>query len=264
MSYPWKSALVTGASGGIGEAVVRRLSQAGVPTVGVARRREVLEELSRQLLAAGGAPMEVLAADLCTNDGVDAVIERLTSGEPIDLLVNNAGGGITGAFADRVNASVDAEFELNVGALVRLTHAALPTMLTRRKGWIINMSSGVGFYPVPYAAIYGASKAFVTSFTEALGTEVRGSGVVLTAVCPGFTDTDGPRLGGLHPERLPKALWMSADQVARKGLAACAAGRLVHSPGRWNRAGAFVGRHSPHAVMRPLVARVNRGLMASG
>ena len=127
---------------------------------------------------------------------------------------------------------------------------------------MLNVSSGVGFYPVPFGAVYGASKAFVISFSEAVREELRGTGVLVTAVCPGFTETDGPAQGGLDPSRVPRPLRMTADAVAKTALAAMARGRPVHSPGFLNRTGALLGRHLPHRVMRPLVSSYNQRLLA--
>ena len=258
---PWTRALVTGASSGIGEATARRLAAAGTHLVVVARREDRLTALAQELRDRHGVDVEVLVADLATAAGRVPVEARLREGDrSIDLLVNNAGGGITGLFAARRGEVVAAELGVNLEAVVTLTLAALPGMTDRSRGWIVNIASGVGFYPVPGAAVYGASKAFVINFSEAVREELRGTGVHVTAVCPGFTETEGPARGGLDPSRVPRLLRMSADAVAADALAATARGVAVHSPGLLNRTGALLGRHLPHRVMRPLVANYNRRL----
>jgi len=183
---PFRSALITGASSGIGEAMVRLLAASKIDQVVVARRSDLLDALAAQ-----HPGVEVLTADLTTADGVGRVERRVRSEtEPIDLVVNNAGFGTSGDFHELDPDRLDDEVRLNVGALTRLSHAALAVMIPRRRGYLLNVSSVAGFQPAPRLAVYAATKAYVTSLTESLHGEVRGTGVKVTALCPGFVATD--------------------------------------------------------------------------
>ena len=354
MHHAYQTALVTGASSGIGERLARRLAADGCDLVILARRTGRLEALAAELRGAHRVGVEVLTADLTSAAGLAAAQARLSNpGRPIELLVNNAGFGSSGLFADlpasraedqvRLNvmavvqlthaalpgmlrcghggvlnvssvagfvpspgaatygatkafvtsfseslaaearlsdpgrpvellvnnagfgasgwfADVPAgraedQIRLNVTAVVRLTHAALPGMLRRGHGGVLNVSSVAGFVPSPGAATYGATKAFVTSFSESLAAEVKGRGVHVTALCPGFTRTDGRGRSGIGPAALA---WLDADQVARAGLDAVAAGRVLAVPGAQYKSVVSLTRVVPRAVVRSAAAAVRR------
>ena len=227
--YPFRTALVTGASSGIGEAMVEILDAAGVATVVVARRADRLEALAARL-----DRVEVLAADLTTIDGVVAVGTRIADVDrPIDLVVNNAGFGTSGDFhALNVDRLTD-EIDLNVRALTQLSHFALEAMVSRQRGWLLNVSSVVSFQPAPTLAVYAATKAYVTSLTESLHEEVRGHGVSVTALCPGLTRTEFQSVSNLanDPGSYPSFAWADAHDVARYGLDSVARNRAVAVPG---------------------------------
>ena len=185
-NFPFTSALVTGASSGIGEAMAELLGEAGIPTVVVARRKDRLQEL-----AARFATIEVIVADLGRAKGLAAVVARIEDeAAPIDLVVNNAGFGTSGDFHTLDADRLDAEVQLNVAALTRLSRAALGAMVPRGRGFLLNVSSVASFQPAPKLAVYAATKAYVTSLTESLHEETRGTGVNVTALCPGLTRTE--------------------------------------------------------------------------
>src|SRR5690606_27628834 len=184
---PRRLAVVTGASAGIGRAFAERLAREAWDLVLVARRRDRLDELAAALRAAHGRRVDVLAADLTDAGGLRAVEERIAAEPTLELLVNNAGFGTSGPFADLDRDREEQEVRLNVLALVRLTHAALQGFRERGHGTVVNVSSLAGFQPSPYNATYAATKAFVNSFTQAVAEELRGSGVRLQLLCPGFT-----------------------------------------------------------------------------
>ena len=170
---PWRHAVVTGASSGIGEAIARELAMLGVGLTLVARRSEELERLATQLRRKGAPEVEVLVADLTERRGLAAVEARLADGSrPVDLLVNDAGMGTGGPFAELSIDHEVAEIELNVVAVVRLTHAAVGPMRERGRGAVLNVSSLAGLAPAPNNATYAASKAFVTSFSASLHEEI--------------------------------------------------------------------------------------------
>jgi uncharacterized protein len=247
-TYPFRTALVTGASSGIGEAMVRRLAGDGVETVVVARRAPRLSALARELRG-----LDALAADLTVDEDLATVAARVSDPEqPIDLLVNNAGFGTSGLIADIERARLENEIRLNVLALTTLTRAALPGMIERHRGWVLNVSSMAGFQPIPTLGVYAATKAYVTSFTEALHEELRGSGVVATALCPGLTRTEFIEVSRSErpSARYPSVAWMSADQVAVEGLRDTARGRAVSVPGFQNRLFATTSGFVPRGLKR--------------
>ncbi|MDQ6798268.1 MAG: SDR family oxidoreductase, partial [Actinomycetota bacterium] len=187
---PWRRALVTGASSGIGRAFAVHLAASGTDVVLVARRRDRLDDLATDLRADHGVDIEVLVADLTDEGGLAAVEARLGNGSaPVDLLVNNAGFATSGRFAELPVEGEVAEIHLNVLAPVRLTRAALPGMVERGRGGVVNVSSIAALQPLPHWATYAASKAYLTSFSEAVHEEVGGHGVVVLALMPGFTHT---------------------------------------------------------------------------
>ena len=256
MHHAYQSALVTGASSGIGERLARRLAADGCDLVILARRTGRLEALAAELRGAHQVRVEVLTADLTSPAGLDAAQARLSDPDrPIELLVNNAGFGSSGLFADLPASRAEDQVRLNVMAVVQLTHAALPGMLGRGHGGILSVSSVAGFVPSPGAAVYGATKAFITSFSESLAADVKGRGVHVTALCPGFTRTDGPGRSGAGPAALA---WLDADQVARAGLEAVAAGRVLSVPGALYKSVVSLSRVVPRAVVRSAAAAVRR------
>lgn len=260
--YPFTSALVTGASSGIGESMARQLSAAGIPVVVVARRTDRLDALAGELGVdpANGA-IEVFPADLGSRVGQDAVADRIGDPErPIDLVVNSAGFGTNGAVAELNIDRLSSEIELNVTALTRLSHAAVTVMVPRGRGWVLNVSSVAGFQPAPHLAVYAATKAFVTSFSESLHQEVRNAGVRVTALCPGLTGTEFQAVSNTehYQSTLPGFLWMSAEQVAVAGLADAAKGKAVSVPGLVYKAMVSVSSVTPRSVLRLAAGLVPR------
>jgi uncharacterized protein len=232
----FRRALVTGASTGLGAAFAEALAADGADLIVVARDAARLEALASKLGRDHGADVQVLAADLTDPAGLGRVHDAVAGDEQLDLLVNNAGFGTAGNFADLDPESEEREIRLNVLALVRLTRAALPGMLRRRCGAILNVSSMAAFQPAPYNATYGATKAYVNSFTEALAEEVRGTGVHVQALCPGFTRTEFQARAGIDASSIPALAWMEAGEVVAESLAALRRGGVVVVPGVANRA----------------------------
>lgn len=242
---PSRHALVTGASTGIGAAFARRLARDGYALTLVARDQARLDALATEL---GGAA--VMTADLSDAVARRRVEERIASDPPLDLLVNNAGFGTVGAFADLDVEREDQEVQLNILALMRLTHAALPGMVRAGRGAVINLSSVAGFNAGPRNATYCATKAFVTSFTEALSEELRDTGVKVQALCPGFTRTEFQERAQIDVSSLPSAVWMTAEAVVDAALDGLARGQVVCVPGALNQAIVGVTSLIPRAAMR--------------
>lgn len=250
-----RRALVTGASAGIGASFARQLAARGVEVVLVARRASRLEEVA----AALPGDAEVLVADLAEPAGRERVRARLVDAQrPVDLLVNNAGLGAYGALASQDEERIRALLDVNVTALVELTRAALPGLLAREVGGIINVGSTAGFVPGPYSAVYGATKAFVRSFTEALYEEVHASPVHVLLLAPGVTETEFQGVAGVPDGAFPSALVGSADEVVAAGLAAFAARRPVCVPAPADRVVAYGAQVVPSALTRRLRAGVMR------
>jgi short-subunit dehydrogenase len=239
-------ALITGASVGIGEQFARQLAARGYDVVLVARDVARLEALAKEI-EAGGVDAEVLAADLTDADQLAVVVERTRT---VDLLVNNAGFGSFGRFHTLDVENELREINLNVMALVRLTHAAAAAMVERGSGGILNVSSLAGFQPAPANATYSATKAFVTSFTEAVHEELRGTGVNVTALCPGLTHTEFQARANAPGTDVPAFMWQEAHEVARAGLDGLEKNKAVVIPGAVNKVLGNLSAVAPHAITR--------------
>ncbi len=250
------TALITGASSGIGLAFARRLAADGHPLVLVARDRARLERLAAEL----PVEAEVLAADLGEDKALDAVADRLQRSD-IGVLVNNAGFGTSGALHEIDVAAEEALLRVNVRAVLRLTMAALPGMLERGAGDIVNISSMAGFLPGSGASTYGASKAYVTALSQSLAATYGASGVRTIAVCPGFTHTEfHARAGGGEPG-VPSLLWLTPEQVVVTALKDLDAGRDLSIAGLPYKVIRALTRTLPGPVLRRLLSagRARRG-----
>lgn len=256
-TYPFTSALITGASSGIGEAFVHLLGNARIAMVVVARRRDRLEAL-----AAKYANVDVLVADLSTDSGVELVERRITdlSKLPIDLVVNNAGFGTSGLVPELDVDRLSDEIRLNVLALTRISHAAVRVMVTRGRGYLLNVSSVASFQPSPGSAVYAATKAYVTSFTEALHEELRTTGVRVTALCPGLTHTEFHSVSNTSglKSQFPELAWMDPRPVAKAGLDAVAKGEALAIPGVLYKGLSALSSVMPRGATRRLSGFVSR------
>ena len=247
-------ALVTGASSGIGEEFARQLAARGHDLVLVARRKDRLEALARELRRDHRVAVDVLAADLETAAGRRRTRERLASGGAW-LLVNNAGFGSRGPFA-RADASRErAEVMVNVVALHELTAAVVPANVAAGGGAVVNVASTAGYQPIPYMATYAATKAFVLHFTEALAEELRGTGTRALALCPGPTRTEFDTVAGVSA-LFERSMPMSSAAVVRSALRALDRGRVICVPGLHNLVLAQGPRLVPRSALRRLMAPV--------
>jgi uncharacterized protein len=226
-------AAVTGASSGIGATFARQLAAQGYQLLLIARRAERLEELAAELRAKHGAPAEIIAADLTRDQDVDGVARRLASAGNLALLVNNAGFGTRGLFFEAVAAQQEAMHRLHVLATERLTRAALPGMVARGRGAVINVSSVAGFLQGAGNVSYCATKAWMNSFTEGLDADLKraGSPVTVQALCPGYTYSEFHDVMGVDRGSIPKGWWTPAEFVVRESLLGLKRGDLFVIPG---------------------------------
>jgi short-subunit dehydrogenase len=254
------TALVTGASSGIGREFADVLARNGYDLVLVARRQAELDVLAAELGSAHRTTSLVVPADLSTAESVPSVCRAAeAAGIEVDVLVNNAGLGGHGRFTETDPASDEQQLAVNIVALTRLTKAFLPSMVARRRGRVLNIASTAAFQPGPYMAVYYASKAYVLSFTEALAEELRGSGVTATALCPGAVRTDFFDVASLgRGSRLERSAGtLDADVVAQAGYDGMMSGRAVVIPGIANRIGMQSLRIAPRWLVTRVVARLH-------
>lgn len=251
-----ETALITGASAGIGTELARCFARDGSDVVLLARRGSVLRRLADELEAAYGVTAHVLPADLSTPRAPETVATDLKArGIAVDVLVNNAGFGARGPFADLDAARQVDMVQVNVTALMQLARLLLPAMLHRNRGGILNVASTAAFQPGPYMSVYYASKAFVLSFSEGLAEEVADTNVTVTCLAPGPTETEFFDRANMGDMKLSEnGIAMSADAVARNGYAAFRNGAVLTIPGTSNQVGAFLTRFLPRALVRKFAA----------
>jgi short-subunit dehydrogenase len=252
-----KTALVTGASGGIGYELALLLARDRYDCILVARSRDKLSALATRLEADFGVTTLVLAKDLSKPSAVDEIYEEVTAAAMnVDVLVNNAGFPVFGLFSE---TELEAELEMlqvNVVALTQLTKSFLKGMVERRYGRILNLASTAAFEPGPLMAVYYASKAYVLSFSEALANELRGTGVTVTALCPGPTRTGFQKRGVMEDSRLVQGRIANAESVALAGYRGLIAGKAIVIPGFTNKLIPWVVRLSPRGVVTRVVRRM--------
>jgi short-subunit dehydrogenase len=244
--------LITGASAGLGAEFARQCHARGEELVLVARREDRLAELKLEL----GERVETYAADLTRPEQVEELFVWMNGkGLEVETLINNAGFGLAGTFAEAPRERLIEMIDLNARALTDLCHLVLPGMVERRRGAILNVASTAAFQPGPYMAVYYATKSYVLSFTEALHEELKGTGVKVSALCPGPTATEFFGVAGAADSRLAK-MAARADAVVAAGLAGLDANKAVAIPGAFNKVTAQSSRFLPRATMRRIVARL--------
>jgi uncharacterized protein len=247
------TALITGATAGIGAAFARRLASDGLDLVLLARDAARLEESAAQLRERYRVAVEVLPADLATEEGLTAAEERLRQG--VDLLVNNAGFGNKGRFLEVSIADELRMLKVHCEAVLRLTHAALPPMLERGRGAVINVASVAAFFT---RGTYGASKAWIVSFSEAAAQEIAGRGVRVMALCPGFVHTEFHERAQIDPSGVPNLMWLNADDVVTAALRDLRRGAVVSVPSAQYKALVGLGRLTPRNLASRISGRTGR------
>src|SRR6266404_1271375 len=249
------SALITGASAGIGREFARQLARRARTLVLVARREQRLNELHEELRNRNAQlNVHTRVVDLCDKMQIDELVRWLEQNRvEVDFLINNAGLGDYGSIATSDPERDERIIQVNITALTLLTRHLVPQMIAKRRGAILNVSSSAGFLPIPGMTVYAATKAYVNSFSEALRAELRGSGVTVTALCPGPVHTEfgdvAKRPGG-QPETGPEFVYVSVGKTARDALAAIEADRPLVIPGLFMKLGMFLVRITPLPILR--------------
>jgi uncharacterized protein len=256
-AWQGKWAVVTGASAGIGEAIAVELAEAGVNLVLTARRRERLDLLAERLRTGNGVQAQVIVADLTLPQAPQQIFDATEgAGLQVDVLVNNAGFGEYGEFL-RSNQEMQLSMvQVNCTAVVHLTRLFLPAMVDRRRGWVMIVASTASYQPVPYLATYGATKAFDRMLAEALAEEMKRHGVLVSALCPGPTESEFNQVAGSRTGDMRKN--QSAAEVARRGLEALAKGKHWVIPYLAGRLQVFAQRFVPRQVVTSAVERMFR------
>jgi short-subunit dehydrogenase len=244
--------LITGASAGLGVEFARQCARRGEPLALAARRRERMEALGTEL----GGEVHIFAADLAKEGAAASLIAELEAeGLSVGTLINNAGFGLGGPFADRALARLSEMIDLNVRALTELCHLVLPAMRERGTGAILNVASTAAFQPGPNMAVYYATKAYVLSFSEALHYELKGSGIRVSALCPGPTHSEFSDVADSHSPTLER-MKMPAAPVVAAGLDGLDRNKAVVIPGFRNKVGAQASRLLPRSTMRGIIGRI--------
>ena len=253
------TALITGASSGIGEQFARLFAADGWNVVLLARRQERLDVLATTLESKFGIKASVIVEDLSDVRAPERIAGVLNErGISVDALVNNAGFGHLGEFIGADPSMLQSMMTVNMLSLVQLTRLLLPTMVAKRHGQVLNVGSLAGYLPGPHMAVYYASKAFVNSFSEALAVELRATGVTVTVCCPGPTASEFGKIAGSDVRRLTAVRSMPAERVARHAYRAMKAGRVIAIPGFGNLLIYHALRCLPRAVARRLTGLLNR------
>jgi uncharacterized protein len=255
------TALITGASAGIGEATARELAARGHGVTLVARREDRLRSLADELSERFDIRAEAIGADLGSATARADLVRRIDElGLEVEVLVNNAGFGGGEDFVRTDRERLTSMVELNCVALLDLQATYLPLMVDRGRGAVINIASTAAFQPIPGSATYAATKAFVLSLSEGVHEELKGTGVTLTAICPGPVKTEFMEAAGLTgaEEQLPGMFWMSPESIAKTAVEAAEDGKRAVVPGLINRAGALTGQHVPRMLALPFARRIWR------
>jgi short-subunit dehydrogenase len=260
-----QTAVVTGASSGIGAELARELASRGHGLTLVARRRDRLDALARGLREAHDVEVVVEPCDLADPADRAGLIGALRDGgRRVAAVCNNAGYGSVGTFAELPLEREVGEVRLNVEALVELTGAFLEDMIERGEGAVLNVASTASFQPLPGMATYAATKAFVRSFSEAVHTELSGTGVSVTVLCPGFTETEFAEVAGAgsFEAKLPGFLVLDAKDVAREAVGAMESGARTVVPGKLHKAHALSSRFVPNTLLLPIARRITEDRLA--
>lgn len=253
MSAKEKWAIITGASSGIGKALAFEFARNEFNIFLTARNETALREIADECERKFGIKTEIFTADLADENSTDKLVEAVSS-RKFDVLVNNAGFGVKGNFAETNLSDELKMLNVQLAALLKLTKAVLPEMLAAKSGNILNIASVYSFAPVPKQSVYSASKSFILSFSSALQNEIKDSGISVTVVCPGITQTEFRTRAGIADK---KTLGMTAEKVAEIAFAGMSSGKHIVVPGWQNKIFAFAGKHLPFGLITKIVKFIN-------
>ena len=252
-----KGALVTGASSGIGRAIALRLAGLGYYPILVGRDAAALAQVAEQCRAHHGTDSLIIVQDLSVSGAAEAIFRQIERpGLHVEVLVNNAGFALHGEFATVALETSLEMLRVQLQILLELTHRSLRSMMALGHGHVLNVASLYSFVPVPSQALYGACKAFILNFSDAIASEVEPHGITVTTLCPGITQTAFRTRAGLADKRT--SVSMSAESVANAGVAAMLAGKRLVIPGWWNRGFVFLVRHVPRGLLTGIIGVINR------
>jgi uncharacterized protein len=253
-------ALVTGASSGIGLEMSKVLAKDHCDLILVARDKKKLEQVAAEIRKSHAVDVTVISQDLALPNGPSELVKKVTElGKPVDILINNAGYGDFGPFAEAAEDRILGMIQVNIIALTRLTRAFLPSMIKRGNGKVLNVASTAAFQPGPLMAVYYASKAFVLSFSEAIANELSGTGVTVTALCPGPTESGFQQAAKMEGSKLLSSkmvTMMTSVNVAEQGIDAMKKGRRIIVTGLANKMMAFSVRLAPRGMLTQLVRKM--------
>jgi uncharacterized protein len=254
------TALVTGASSGIGAAIAEVLAERKMDLVITARRGDRLEALRDALIQAHGVAVDIIPHDLCAPDGAEALYEKVKGlDREIGVLINNAGFGVYGNSWDQDHGRIKQMLELNVKSLTTLTHEYCAEMVTRGHGRILQVSSIGAYQPTPMYAVYSATKAYVLSMSQAMNRELRGTGVSITTLCPGLTESEFHEVAAHIKPKSMDWMTMSSRKVAEIGVKAMLKGKAVVTPGLVNKISAFMVKLIPRSAATWVAGRLMQG-----
>jgi short-subunit dehydrogenase len=261
-------ALITGATSGIGEAFAEAFAARGHDLIITGRRKDEIEAVARRIRSGKGVGVEVIRGDLADGVFLEYLVQTVRKTNGLEVLVNNAGFGVGGGFTDQSESAHETMLAVHAGALMRLTHAALPVMIAAGTGAVINVSSLGAFLPFPGNAMYGGTKAFVSQFSESLHLELRGTGVRVQALCPGMTRTDFHSRMGLDPKDFYQTRGvmkaMTPRAVVEASLACLEKDRPICIPGANNRFIYLMCRLAPRRLLYRIVTSASEGAAARG
>jgi hypothetical protein len=254
------TALITGASSGIGAAIAEALAERKIDLIITARREDRLQTLGARLAEAHGVSVDIIAHDLCASGGADALYDQVKAlGKDVDVLVNNAGFGMYGASWQLDLERVKQMIELNMTALTTLTHRYAADMVARGRGHILQVSSIGAYQPSPLYAVYSATKAYVLSMSQAMNLELRGTGVNITTICPGLTESEFHQVADHLKPRSMDWMMMSSRQVAEIGIKAMFKRKAVVTPGLLNKITALMVKLVPRSVATWMAGKLMQG-----
>ncbi len=251
-----KVTFITGATSGIGAAFARRFAREGYDLIITGRREKIIRNLAGEISKKYGVKVDVIISELSNDEDVNLLVEKIKQEENIEVLINNAGFGIGKPFYEDAIENQENMAKVHILSTLKLTYAAIPNMIKKKRGIIINVSSISSFFPLPDAAIYSGTKAFLNNFSESIYLELKNKGIYVQSLCPGFTRTDFHNRMGLNKGELRNRgiiRWMSADRVVEYSIECLKKGKIICIPGFWNKVLVLISKILPRFLYYKIV-----------